>query len=160
MHPGNPADTLNLNTHTGQRRSKTRCRTSCCPVANVGGGGGNCGALGHWETCGHNDYGGGADSKMAAVADSEPVTRMRKTTGATCASDAASPARCRTSGWPTAGADLNAASVTRPMATVLSWHGPQTVSASPSKIAAAPRASERPAFRVAASSAGNTSRSA
>lgn len=61
-------------------------------------------------TVANTDYGGGEGDDRGG--------------GATCADGAAVPATCRNVGSPTAGAGLNAASVTRPMATVPSWHGP------------------------------------
>lgn len=85
---------------------------------------GHCGGC-----CGSSNGGGGGGPAMRKLKTTssmipETTDRRRPPTSATCANGAADPARWQTSGSPTAGAGLNAASVTRPMATVPSWHVP------------------------------------
>lgn len=72
------------------------------------------GALSLGEKSGQDGYAGGSAIQ---------VTRA-PTDSATCESGAVSPATWQTSGSPPAGAGLNAASLTHPMAIILSWHDP------------------------------------
>lgn len=123
MRAGGRSVTTNLNSAMGVPEHRYSSGDGALSSRRETDGHCYCSSGGDWTTTTTRTT-GGVPGMRKPTTSTMPGTDRPASGGATCANGAAVPARWQTSGSPTAGAGLNAASVTRPMATVPSWHVP------------------------------------